>query len=139
MGDVSPHFSRSELACKHCGLYLIQDFFLEALEELRIQGPEAIVVHDGCRCCEHNAAVGGVKDSQHTLGIAADLEIVGLMLQAMYERAEKVAAFRNGGIGVYDSNFIHVDARGHRSRWARKHGEYLPIQALVTPVLYAPS
>ena len=140
MGDLTAHFSRSELACKHCGLFNATVFLLDALEELRSLGPEAIIIHDGCRCAEHNVAVGGVKDSEHLLGIAADLEIAGLSLQQMYERAEKVGAFRNGGIGVYDHQaFIHVDARGHRARWARVNGAYLPIAKLVTPVLYAPS
>lgn len=136
MGDLSPHFSRSEFACKHCGVCNISGNLIEALEELRALGPQPIIVHAGCRCPEHNEAVGGVKDSQHIVGIAADLEIVGLLLQQMYERAETVARFRNGGIGVYDGQFIHVDVRGHRSRWARKKGVYLSISALVTPVLY---
>lgn len=139
MGDLTPHFSKSELACRHCGLCLMLAYFLDALEELRGLGPEAIVIHDGYRCHAHNAAVGGVNNSEHMWGIAADLEIVGLTLQEMYERAERVKRFRNGGIGVYDGNFLHVDTRGHRARWSRFKGEYLPISKLVTPVLYAPS
>lgn len=133
MGDLSPHFSTRELACPHCGEAKVTPTLVEALEKLRSQGPEPIIIHDGYRCAQHNASVGGVKDSQHELGTAADLDIPGLTLQQMYDRAKQVPEFAGGGIGVYDGNFIHVDVRSGKARWARKNGVYLALDVLVTP------
>jgi len=42
-----------------------------------------------------------------------------------------VPQFARGGIGAYDSDFLHVDVRDHRARWARVHGKYVGIQQLV--------
>jgi uncharacterized protein YcbK (DUF882 family) len=82
--------------------------------------------------------VGGVTDSEHTRGVAADVEIPGLTLQQMYELALQVPAFLEGGIGVYDGGFLHVDVRVHASRWARVRGQYLSIGHLVQqPTLMA--
>ena len=132
MGDLSPHFSKSELCCKDCGRCIIAKDLVDALEELRALGPEPIEVHDGYRCPEHNASVGGVKNSQHLEGKAADIEIRGLTLQQQYDRAMQIPAFRNGGIGVYDSGFIHVDVRNEEARWARVRGKYVGLTELVT-------
>lgn len=133
MGDLSAHFSKSELCCKDCGKCEVSLELVDALEALHSLGTEPILVDDGYRCPEHNAAVGGVKSSQHILGRAADIRIKGLSLQEMYERAIKIPAFRDGGIGVYDSSFIHVDVRNTgEARWARVQGEYVSISELVT-------
>ena len=132
MGDLSPHFSKSELACRCCGQLKIESSLVDALEHLRALAGKPIVVHDGYRCHEHNQQVGGVHDSEHTRGMAADISISGLSLQQMYELALQVPAFLGGGIGVYDGSFLHVDVRTHQARWARVHGEYVAIEKLVT-------
>jgi uncharacterized protein YcbK (DUF882 family) len=131
MGDLSEHFSTRELACHDCERCLVTGKLLAALEALRALGPEPIDVDDGYRCPEHNTDVGGVSGSQHTHGTAADIRIVGLSLQQMYDRAKSVPDFANGGIGVYPDGvpFIHVDVRLGRARWCRKGGVYLDIAA----------
>lgn len=135
MGDMSPHFNRSELACKHCGECILDPALLPALELLRAQGDEVIIVHDAYRCRVHNAAVGGVLKSEHPEGMAADVGIPGLTLQEMYDRAKRVPAFANGGIGVYDCMppMIHVDTRPRQARWSRIKGAYKGVAELVTP------
>jgi uncharacterized protein YcbK (DUF882 family) len=90
------------------------------------------MVHDGYRCPTHNQQVGGVNDSEHTRGMAADVSIPGLTLQQMFELALQIPAFLNGGIGVYDGVFLHLDIRPHAARWARVRGQYVGIQHLVT-------
>jgi uncharacterized protein YcbK (DUF882 family) len=130
--NLSEHFKRSELACPHCGECNIDSGLLIALEQLRALGDEPIKVHDAYRCEVHNAAVGGVPHSEHPKGQAADVEIIGLSTQRMYDRAKQVPAFNDGGIGVYDhGNFIHVDIRGGRARWARVNGRYVGSVELV--------
>jgi uncharacterized protein YcbK (DUF882 family) len=133
MGDLSEHFSRVEMRCHDCGKCDISTDLLTALERLRALGPELIIVDDGYRCPEHNAEVGGVNGSQHTLGLAADIRIAGLTLQQQYDRAKSIPAFFDGGIGVYDGGFIHVDVRNGKARWARKGGVYLGLNTLVIP------
>jgi len=132
MGDISEHFSKSELACRCCGQLKIENGLLAAIEQLRALAGKEIVVHDAYRCTTHNQEVGGVTDSEHTRGMAADISIPGLSLQQMYELALQVPTFLNGGIGVYDGGFVHVDIRPHQSRWARVRGQYVGIQHLVT-------
>lgn len=131
MGDLSEHFSSSEFSCKDCGKCRLSGRLITALELLRALGPEPIKVHDGYRCPEHNRDMGGVSKSQHILGAAADIEIVGLTLQQQYDRACRVPDFRDGGVGVYDGNFIHVDVRTTKARWARVDGEYVGIERLI--------
>jgi uncharacterized protein YcbK (DUF882 family) len=138
MGDLSAHFSRKELACRCCGRLQISERLIDALEDLRKKAGVPVLVHAGYRCPSHNLQVGSVPNSQHTLGLAADLHLAGFALQAMYELAAQVPAFADGGIGAYDSNFLHVDVRGHRARWARVRGKYVGIEELVRePTLLA--
>lgn len=131
MGNLSAHFSTSEMACPHCGRCNLHPKLLPALEALRTLAGVGIVVHDAYRCPEHNAAVGGVPHSEHMLGMAADISIGDLTGEQMYALAQRVPDFNSGGIGLYDSPFIHVDVRGQRARWARVDGKYGPITWLL--------
>ena len=91
---------------------------LDALEALRTRVGVPIVVDDAYRCAVHNAAVGGVPDSEHTRGIAADIKVPGMTPQQMYAAAFAIPAFRNGGIGVaLHQGYIHVDVRVTMARW----------------------
>jgi uncharacterized protein YcbK (DUF882 family) len=130
-GDLSPHFSKDEFSCRCCGELKLETRLIDALETLRALAGSPIVLQDGYRCSNHNQEVGGVTDSEHTRGTAADLKIPGLTLQQMYELALQVPEFATGGIGVYDGGYLHVDVRPHSSRWARVRGQYVGIQHLV--------
>jgi uncharacterized protein YcbK (DUF882 family) len=129
MGDLSPNFSTKELACPHCGQCVLDPALIPALEELRTLAAGPVEVYSGYRCPIYNAEVHGVSKSEHMLGMAADVKIPGKTLQEMYDLAEAVPAFRTGGIGVYDGNFIHVDTRSEKTRWARVKGSYMSIDA----------
>lgn len=128
---LSPHFTKQELACHHCGRLLVRPELLAGLETLRLRAGAPVMVQDGYRCPEHNLQVGGVRDSQHCLGMAADVNICGCTLQNMFDLANSVPEFTRGGIGVYDGGFIHVDVRGTMARWARVKGVYVGIEQLV--------
>jgi uncharacterized protein YcbK (DUF882 family) len=131
MGDLSEHFYRHEFACHCCGTFQQDPKLLNALEQLRRLANAPVVVLCGYRCPEHNRQVGGKPDSQHLLGKAADIRIAGMGLQAMYELALHVPEFAGGGIGVYDRDFLHVDVRRYRGRWAQVAGKYVDVHALV--------
>jgi len=79
---LSEHFSEDEFWCRgqdqgtcNCGHSLkIDSRLIELLEELRdITGGKPLHINSGYRCPDHNAAVGGVSNSQHTKGTAADV------------------------------------------------------------------
>jgi uncharacterized protein YcbK (DUF882 family) len=131
MSNLSSHFSRKELACRHCGALNVAEELVHALEGLREIAGSPVVVRDGYRCPEHNIALGKVAGSEHTLGWAADISIPGRTLQEMYELALRIPAFAGGGIGVYDKGYLHVDIRKGKSRWACVRGQYVGIQHLV--------
>jgi uncharacterized protein YcbK (DUF882 family) len=131
MGDLSPHFSRNEFECRCCGRLVVNHKLLDGLEALRKLAGVPVVVNAGYRCRQHNQEVGGVPNSEHTRGLAADIRLPGLSLQRMYELALEVPQFARGGIGAYDGDFLHVDVRDHRARWARVHGRYVGIEQLV--------
>jgi uncharacterized protein YcbK (DUF882 family) len=131
MGDLSPHFSRKEFECCCCGRLVLDDNLLDGLEALRKLAGVPVVVNAGYRCRQHNQEVGGVPNSEHTRGLAADIRLPGLSLQRMYELALEVPQFSRGGIGAYDGDFLHVDVRDHRARWARVDGKYVGIEQLL--------
>src|SRR5690348_17100889 len=97
---------------------------VDALEQLRALVDKPITITSGYRSPQHNAAVGGVEHSQHELGMAADIKIAGLDTFQLYVLADQIPLFSQGGIGIYPGqDFIHVDVRSGRARWARVNGD----------------
>ena len=122
---LSPNFDDSEFACKDgCGFGLmpgdVDPELVLGLEMIRNHFGAPVYVNDfggsGCRCPAHNAKIGGVSDSQHMKGKAADIKVKGVPPADVADFAETLSMFRKGGIGRY-STFTHVDVRGHRARW----------------------
>lgn len=73
-----------------------------------------LIINSGYRCVEHNASVGGVKNSYHVLGEAADVAAPpGISPEELALIAEEAGA---DGIGVYTWG-VHVDVRGYSARW----------------------
>lgn len=90
---------------------------IELLNKIRDEFGEPIVVTSGYRSPEHNAKVGGVKNSMHVLGQAADIRPTLANSDAL-PRLQEICDRLNpdGGVGLYDT-FCHVDTRGGRARW----------------------
>lgn len=111
-GNLSAHFSTDEFACHHCGQCGdIHPKLIELLEKLRANiGGKALHINSGYRCPVHNANVGGVPNSQHVLGTAADLAVPTGMKFSEFQWYVEQLPF--DGIGLYPySDFIHVDVR----------------------------
>lgn len=119
----SKYFTREEFRCQCKGKYC-DGFPCEPTRELiftldeireRLGVPITIVESggSGVRCARHNAEVGGVYNSEHLYGRAADLHS-SASPAAMKAAAEAVMG-KTGGIGLYDWG-IHVDV-GKYSRW----------------------
>tara|TARA_R110000744_G_scaffold143565_2_gene255531 strand:- start:12859 stop:13242 length:384 start_codon:yes stop_codon:yes gene_type:complete len=89
------------------------------LQVLRDYLKKPININSGYRSEEYNKAIGGVPDSQHIMGRAADITIKGISANEVYETIEKLITnghILQGGLGLYD-NFVHYDIRGSRARW----------------------
>ena len=87
------------------------------LNAIRSRYGKPIVVTSGYRSPEHNEKVGGVKNSYHTLGLAADIRPLSKNMSDLPE-LQKICdeMNRTGGVGFYDT-FVHVDVRGEYARW----------------------
>lgn len=99
------------------GEYVVSPKLLKLLNKLRDQYGKPLVVNSGYRSPEHNATVGGVKNSQHVLGLAADIRPT-VENMADLPNLQRLAHKLNGAGGVgYYNTFVHVDVRGKFARW----------------------
>lgn len=120
--DEIEYFDREEFRCK-CGGKYCQGFPAEPDEtmvryanKIRKRLGVPLTVNSGLRCKQHNANVGGVKNSQHVLGTACDLGApAGISPEKMAQVAEEVIG-NTGGIGIYSWG-IHIDSRTTKARW----------------------
>lgn len=115
----SKFFADSELACKCCGQLPengIDNRLLQVLDAMREQVGQSLELSCAYRCPSHNADVGGLPDSQHVQGCAADILVPdGMSVNELADIAEQCGA---DGIGkYYDSLFVHVDTRGYEANW----------------------
>ena len=100
----------------------------------RVRPDLAVDMHSGFRSPSHNARVErAARDSRHQYGDAADLAIDAdgdgritmtdeLLVMLAVERVEEAHPDLVGGLGMYTSSryrtpYVHIDARGKRSRW----------------------
>ncbi len=90
------------------------------LDKIRAQfGNRPITITSWYRDPTTNRAVGGVRNSQHILGWAADIQIAGL---APNDVAAKLQDTWSGGLGD-SSEFTHVDLR-HLMGWSSARWDY---------------
>lgn len=117
MALLSKHFLSYEFQCPCCNQLTIDMQLIRGLEALRVlANNRPVIISSGFRCEEHNKAVGGSLNSQHLLGKAADIKILGYSPKEIKEFAGQIPVFQNGGIGLY-STFVHLDVRGWKARW----------------------
>lgn len=119
---LTKNFSEKEFICK-CGqcksvpVHLKQNLFLlcQQLEKIRFYtGP--IIVNSGVRCKAHNKRVGGVPNSQHLQGKAADIRVKNMYVEDLYTtivELKRLEVIKVGYIQLYKKQkFIHIDIRG---------------------------
>ncbi len=117
--SVGRDFSSTDFDCRcsrpDCTVTLIDLELVAGLDDLADIFAK-VRVNSGYRCPAHNKEVGGVPDSQHPLGKAADVSSLFATPQDIANAAERIKCFRDGGVGLY-SKFVHLDNRGHKARW----------------------
>jgi uncharacterized protein YcbK (DUF882 family) len=117
---MAKYFKPAEFRCKcrrcvNAPDPVMSDRLLTVLDKIREAVGAPVIVTSGYRCPDHNKEVGGVCESQHTKRTAADIQAVGVSVEALARAAECAGA---DGIGRYPKRgFVHVDARGQRARW----------------------
>lgn len=95
--------------------HIIDKRLVDLLDAIRERLGVPLYINSGYRCPEHNAEVGGVADSQHVVGTAADITYDGIDVDYLAQIAEECGA---DGIGrYYNQDFVHVDVRGWAARW----------------------
>lgn len=116
---LSEHFSKSEFWCHgqeqgtcNCHHSLdINPVLIDLLEQLRSNiGGYSLYINSGYRCPIHNDAVGGVPNSQHVLGNAADVARPSQLTFGEFKWYVNQLPFDAIGC-YYSSDFIHCDVR----------------------------
>jgi zinc D-Ala-D-Ala carboxypeptidase len=95
------------------GVYTNLRALAAALEDVRRAcGDNAVHINSGFRTPAHNKEVGGLPDSQHLYGNAADI----IVANKTPHEVQEILKDWDGGLGRY-SVFTHVDTAGKR-RWS---------------------
>jgi len=141
LGDFINHDAQADVWPKYVALNprLLDKLELVVAEVAKLRGvsPDsmaALDVHSGFRTPAHNAQVQrAARDSRHQYGDAADIVIDAdgdgritrsdsRIIATAVDSVEESHPDLVGGLGVYTSDryrtpYVHIDARGHRSRW----------------------
>ena len=106
---MSIYFSKKELQCHGkncCGHSAPMDsHFMEKMDIIRKIYGKPMYPTSAFRCNKHNAAVGGVENSNHSLGRAMDVYVK----DRDYERLADIAKNYLSEVIIYtEKNFIHL-------------------------------
>lgn len=114
MAKVPLYFTEKEVACRcGCNFLLYNHDFLIRMTLARHLAAFPFPVTSWCRCKEHNEAVGGVLNSSHLLGVAADIFVIKQTLRYRIIDALHQAGLWRIGIGA---DFVHVDQDPTKTR-----------------------
>jgi hypothetical protein len=139
MTQLSPHFALAELTHSDTALRLgianrpndeellnLSTLATTVLEPARAACRVPLIVNDGFRCDVVNRAVGGVADSAHRTGCAADVRPAGLSLQEGFDRIRADDSIPFDQI-ILESGCIHLacaeNGKEPRRQALIRHGE----------------
>jgi len=113
---LTKNFNKSEFDC-NCGCEMPKEVLME-VQKLACQLQH---IRDFVRkpLIKHNKSVGGVSNSQHILGKAADIQIKDLDPSEVYKTIDNLTEHGHilqGGLGKYNT-FTHYDIRKTKARW----------------------
>ncbi|MBR2208652.1 MAG: DUF882 domain-containing protein [Synergistaceae bacterium] len=122
MAKDTKNFKVGEFAC-HCGKCenKIEQEIIDIAQKIRERAGCPIHINSGYRCPVHNKNVGGVANSKHTLGLAADLSCsigaINLFVLIADMKAKGELPDLDYAILYIKKNFVHVDCGGKRSKF----------------------
>lgn len=110
------YFKKSEFTCK-CGCKgnNINMNLVQILDNIRNHFGKPAIITSGCRCKKHNQKVGGVQNSRHIIGKAADFYIKGISVKELLDYTKKLR--KKGMIRyTYTNNtnmngVVHIDIK----------------------------
>lgn len=125
--QMTPHFKRSEFACKCQGKFCsprhmnIDPRLVDICEVIRQHVDKPIRISSGCRCKVWNEKQNGSTNSSHCLGLAADLHcdsIGGKALFVAIQELHKQGKIPNLRYCQYytKSDFCHCDIDVNKKR-----------------------
>jgi uncharacterized protein YcbK (DUF882 family) len=113
---VTPHFTREELECRHCGAMEFTELALDRLEALREEFGKPMVVSSGFRCPAHNREVGrtglcGPHTRVDRDNVTVDIQVYGADALELLGLA---LGYGLTGLGVHqkddhDQRILHLD------------------------------
>lgn len=125
---LTKNFQVCEFSCHGsgcCDTVLVDDKLISYVQKIRDHFGKPVVINSGYRCATHNKAIGGVSNSYHTKGMAADIAVEGVAPAEVAKYAESIGIL---GVGLYetdaDGHFVHVDTRTKKSFWYGQKQEY---------------
>lgn len=115
---LSTNFTVKEFACKDgSDAVFVAPRLVMVLQSIRSHFGKAVNIHSGYRTPAYNTKVGGVEQSQHTYGTAADISITGVTPAQVAAYARSIMPDW-GGVGIYaKQGFTHVDVRDAKADW----------------------
>jgi len=121
---LTKNFNKSEFDCS-CGCDMPKEVLINVqklanqLQILRDRVGVSIKINSSYRCVKKNKAIGGVLNSQHILGKAADVVISGFKASKTFDLISELIEkgdMLQGGLGGYNT-FTHYDIRKTKARW----------------------
>lgn len=115
--QISKHFKVREFTQKdfRCDKVIVDSELIDVLEDIRAHFNKPVIITSGYRTPEYNAKIGGVKNSQHTKGTAADIKVSDIPAKEVQKYLKHKYPDKYG-IGSY-LTFTHIDIRAKKARW----------------------
>ena len=104
--DKYEYFKQNEFLCPCCQKEEMNEATIDMLEKAREIAGVPFSINSGFRCERRNEAVGGVKNSSHTVGFAVDIRCHDNKRRFLIVEALQKVGFTR--IIIYPS-FIHTD------------------------------
>jgi len=121
---ITKHFSYEEMHCNDGTVYPMillsrLSALCYALEVVRAVTGLTLTLNSVYRTSTYNKRIGGARNSQHKLGMAADFKLKGISPKRLFpilDRFQRLGVLPKGGLHAY-STFVHLDTRGRIKRW----------------------
>lgn len=105
--QIAPNFNMREFQCPCCHCVMVHRKLVAALQSLRDLLNRPLIITSGYRCAPHNAAVGGVKNSLHRHGLAADVAVASGEQPLFCDGARGVGFTK--ALAYPERGFVHLE------------------------------
>ncbi len=117
-----------EMSCHcGCGFSSLEQGLIDIFNKIRKIVGKPVGITCACRCREHNAAIGGARDSKHLPNEHGNCEAMDLAIpngwteERFADVCDKVLeTIGGGGLGRYlnsKKKIVHIDIRKEKARW----------------------